>query len=49
MKGYPIYIKISNYHNGRARYFHYKTWRTQYHYRDDREYTDTREQGIQTC
>ena len=23
--------------------------RTQYHYRDDREYTNTREQGIQTC
>ena len=23
MKGYPMNIKISNYHNGRARYFHY--------------------------
>ena len=22
MKGYPMNIKISNYHNGRARYFH---------------------------
>ena len=28
---------------------HLQTWRTQYHYRDDREYTNTREQGIQTC
>ena len=23
--------------------------RTRYHYRDDREYTNTQEQGIQTC
>ena len=28
---------------------HLQTWRTQYHYQDDREYTNTREQGIQTC
>ena len=28
---------------------HLHAWRTQYHYRDDREYTNTREQGIQTC
>ena len=28
---------------------HLQTWRTQYHYRDDREYTSTREQGIQIC
>ena len=28
---------------------HLQTWRTQYHYRDDREYTSTREQVIQTC
>ena len=26
-----------------------KTWRTQYHYRDDQEYTSTREHGIHTC
>ena len=28
---------------------HLQTWRTQYHYRDDQEYTSTREHGIQTC
>ena len=28
---------------------HLQTWRTHYHYRDDGEYTITREQGIQTC
>ena len=27
---------------------HVQTWQTQYHYRDNREYTNTREQGIQT-
>ena len=26
-----------------------QTWRTQYHYRNDQEYTSTREHGIQTC
>ena len=28
---------------------HLQTWRTQYHYRDDQEYTSTQEHGIQTC
>ena len=28
---------------------HLKTWRTQYHYRDNQEYMSTREHGIQTC
>ena len=28
---------------------HLQTWRSQYHYQDDREYTNGREQGIQTC
>ena len=28
---------------------HLQTWRTQYHYRDDQEYTSGREHGIQTC
>ena len=28
---------------------HLQTWRTQYHYRDDQEYTSTREHGIHTC
>ena len=28
---------------------HLQTWWTQYHYRDNREYTNTREHGIQTC
>ena len=28
---------------------HLQTRRTQYHYRDDQEYTGTREYGIQTC
>ena len=28
---------------------HLQTWRTQYHYRDNKEYTSTREHGIQTC
>ena len=28
---------------------HLQTWRTQYHYRDNQEYTSTREHGIQTC
>ena len=28
---------------------HLQTWQTQYHYRDDQEYTSTREHGIQTC
>ena len=28
---------------------HLQTQRAQYHYQDDQEYTNTREQGIQTC
>ena len=28
---------------------HPQTLRARYHYRDDREYTNTREQDIQTC
>ena len=28
---------------------HLQTWQTQYLYRDDQEYTSTREHGIQTC
>ena len=28
---------------------HPQTWRTQYPYRDDHEYTSAREYGIQTC
>ena len=28
---------------------HLPTWQTQYHHRDDQEYTSTREHGIQTC
>ena len=28
---------------------HLQTWQTQYHYRDDQEYTSTQERGIQTC
>ena len=28
---------------------HLQTWRTQYHYGDNQEYTSTREHGIQTC
>ena len=28
---------------------HLQTWRTQYQYRDDQQYTSTREHGIQTC
>ena len=26
MKGYQMKINTNNYHNGRARYFHYKMW-----------------------
>ena len=28
---------------------HLQIWRRQYHYQDDKEYTSTREHGIQTC
>ena len=28
---------------------HLQTWRSQYHYRYDQEYTKTREHSIQTC